>query len=483
MTHLGRRRLVERKNGHIISPFGRTSFDIYDDNELDRLFFLSVKYWIHFYETAGSAPDSIISGHSEKVARLTYFYSLVEHYENIISNLDNLRQLLLKTQTPGYFRDVLSDLFTHCIKHIANTAHRNAILKICLIYYEVGLYSDTVDMISSIRLDTPSLSHEFRLVYWASRYMLEENDEVLRGVEAELNELSFNDYPRYYLSLKVLQLTVLRSSNDLERHKRLHEKLSSDLEISQLPEYGYVLRHSEIAKPLSSSIRDLRQSIEHFERANLVKIAAISCLNLGMQLALSGKLAEAEATLDHGEKTIGLSAAHRHKFLNNRAAIVLYQPTSQSLTSARRWLEVALRLAVVPFDRIVILNNLLLVGIEMGGAESILGEAQELREFLETHNGLDRHLHQVTYYNISRAFSEAGRTQEARQFLDLSKRNDIFDDELWRKRYTGNPIESEDYKFLAEKDIVPCFLADWHYYPGESLYQWGDASEYSSLKN
>lgn len=259
---------------------------------------------------------------------------------------------------------------------------------------------------------------------------------------------------RTELNAKLILLNNNRSINNTAECNKIGKDIEQNIEYKNYPEYGYFLRLTCLYLERQISLEKVKQSVKFFNEINNFIQQGKSLITYATHLAITGKLKEAKKALAKSEKKLKKAKFGRHMLLVNRAAIMLLDNDF----SEEVWdlLEQSELSAVVPFDKLAILNNKLIWCIENKAftkADLIVNQISRLFAFEP-----DKHLHSFMNYNLYLFYSELGVTTEAEKFYKRADELKEYCSTLNARMARKN---NENRSFLLSKRWHVCFLEYW----------------------
>lgn len=259
---------------------------------------------------------------------------------------------------------------------------------------------------------------------------------------------------RAELNAKLIMLNNNRSINNTVESNRIANDILNNNKYQNYPEYGYFLRLTCLYLERHVSIDKVKQSVDFFNEIDNPVQQGKSLITYATHLAITGQIKEAKKALVKSEKKLKKTKFGRHMLLVNRAAIrLLDDDFSEEVWDLLEQSELS---AIVPFDKLAILNNKLIWCIENKAftkADLIINQINRLFAFEP-----DKHLHSFMNYNLYLFYSDLGVTSEADKYY---KRADELKEHCstLNMRLTQNTDASRS--FLLSKRWHVCFLEYW----------------------
>ncbi|AVW90050.1 MULTISPECIES: hypothetical protein [Roseobacteraceae] len=380
----------------------------------------------------------------------------IEHCEE-----HTLHRALSRLEAIGdnsHFRDRIvavleaaATLFGQQIAEGARDLGLSGLRKVAGLLFELEAYASV-----ALLLDRLELSGEMdRLARTAVAGRLDQVDETL-ALTAPEQLAGCRDHTGF----AVVRLAALASIHQRDAALALYRQVVARPETPRSPYFPYLLRNADIFLSYGDSLAPLRQSAELFAARGQMREAAHSRNALGMQLGRLGRLDEASAELAQAEQMMTGQATGHAQMLNNRGVIQL--SAGQHGEGTRILFLLARDGAQDPFDRIVLAQNLAVVGALTGDpdTEALFAAAERLLTHHALSNqGLWRSLH----WNWSRWASAAGDAPTAEARMEKARGIDMIHTDLWQARLFGTTLPDGDSTFLAGQPFHYSFLSKWHF--------------------
>lgn len=371
-------------------------------------------------------------------------------FEKIIDLLDDVKKLSRVELSVSNVWEIL--------KIIIDSTNQNASLyiqiymKIIRICYTCELYENGLHCIQILENDGKINTIELYLHKCLFLSALDRHYESIITACSILNMWKKDD--RITFNAKLVLLNNHRSLNNKLEYDKIRMDIEENEKYKEFPEYGYFLRLAPLYLDREMSIIKVKESVYFFENIGNDIQEGKSLITYANNLALTGNLREAKKALIKAEKKLKETKYGRHMILVNKAAIMLLDGDF----SEEVWdiLEQAELSAVVPFDKLAILNNKLIWYLENGAytkADLIINQINRLFTFEP-----DKHLHAFMNYNLYLFYSDLQIRSEAEKYYN--KANELKSHcstlELrMLKKY------DESKKFLLSKRWHVCFLEYW----------------------
>lgn len=371
-------------------------------------------------------------------------------FESIINLLDEVETLS---------RDELSvNNVWEILKIIVDATKEKAVLyiqiykKIIQICFNCELYENGLECINLLDIGSHINSAYFYVYKCLFLSALDKHNESI--IVACTILTTWKNDSRTELNAKLILLNNNRSINNTTECNKIARDIEKNSEYKNHPEYGYFLRLTCLYLERQTSLDKVKQSVEFFNEINNDIQQGKSLIAYATHLAVIGQLKEAKKALEKSERKLKKAKFGRHMLLVNRAAIMLLDNDF----SEEVWdlLEQSELSAVVPFDKLAILNNKLIWCIENKAfmkADLIVNQIRRLFSFEP-----DKHLHSFMNYNLYLFYSELGVISEAEKYYKNADKLKEYCSTL-NVRMTRKNIENKS--FLLSKRWHVCFLEYW----------------------
>lgn len=371
-------------------------------------------------------------------------------FELIINLLEEIEILSIEELSVNNVWEILK-IIVDSTKEKANL-YIELYIKIIQICYKCELYENGLDCIkileSNSKIEFPSF-YIYKCLFLSA--LDKHNDSII--VACSMLTTWESDF-RVKLNAKIIMLNNFRSLNNKAQCYSIGKEIEGTNKYKEYPEYGYFLRLSCLYLDRKESIEKVKCSIDFFNETNEVIQEGKSLITYSNHLALAGKLKEAKRALVKAEKKLKNSKFGRHMLLVNKSAILLLDNDF----SDEVWdiLEQAEFSAVVPFDKLAILNNKLIWCIENKAfikADLIVNQIKRLFSFEP-----DKHLHSFMNYNLYLLYSELHVISEAEKYYKKAYELKEHCNTLYLRM---TETQDEDRQFLLSKRWHVCFLEYW----------------------
>lgn len=371
-------------------------------------------------------------------------------FESIIDLLDEVEILS---------RDELSvDNVWEILKIIVDATSKEAISyiriykKIIQICFNCELYENGLNCIKLLETDFQIDSAYFYIYKCLFLSALDRHNESI--VVAYTILVTWKNDNRIELNAKLILLNNNRSLNNTLECNKIANDIEQNTEYKNYPEYGYFLRLTCLYLERQISLGKVKESVKFFSDINNPIQQGKSLITYATHLAIIGQLKEAKKALAKSERKLKKAKFGRHMLLVNRAAIMLLDNDF----SDEVWdlLEQSELSAVVPFDKLAILNNKLIWCIENKAftkADLIVNQISRLFTFEP-----DKHLHSFMNYNLYLFYSDLGVITEAEKYYKRANKLKEYCSTLKMRMEQKNDTNRS---FLLSKRWHVCFLEYW----------------------
>lgn len=443
-------RILELNNGNVKIEHA-SIIDSWNKHETEFLEYSLLAY-SRLQEFLKSGIDSKTPFYISKQKATILLLQLYKKYdfELIIDLLDEVEKLSRDELSVGNVWEIL--------KIIVDATKENAfsyiqiykkIIKIC---FNCELYENGLECIKLLEAHSQINSAYFYIYKCLFLSALDRHNESI--IVARTILTAWKKDSRIELNAKLILLNNNRSINNTAECNKIVNDIEQNIEYKNYPEYGYFLRLTCLYLERQISLGQVKQSVKFFNEINNSIQQGKSLITYATHLAITGQLKEAKKALAKSEKKLKKAKFGRHMLLVNRAAIMLLDNDF----SEEVWdlLEQSELSAVVPFDKLAILNNKLIWCIENKAfmtADLIVNQISRLFAFEP-----DKHLHSFMNYNLYLFYSELGVLSEAEKFYKRADELKEYCSTL-KKRMTRE--NAENRSFLLSKRWHVCFLEYW----------------------
>lgn len=384
--------------------------------------------------------------------KLLYIYNIFEP-EKIDSLFNKLEAGLIDyISADDAWRYLKS--FIDCTKdNIAQ--YKELYIRIVNICFECELYQEGFDCLESL-IDTDEFSSDvyLRELYAMFLSALDRHEENIEFCLKQLGAIR-SKTTRAYLNFSIILLTSYRSLNMVDQCKSLFEEMSRIKDYRSYPEYGYLLRTTDMYMSKRRSAHNAYRSYRIFKKIDKIQ-AGKSLITLSYLLANLGHLHLAHYAIVRANHLLRGKRMGAHMFLVNRAAICLmrkkhgpdvYEMLNQAELSAK-----------VSFDKLAISINKLIWCYENENFERADLIINDIKRYLDCEP--DKHIVAIAHYNLSAFYSLSDNQTLAETHYKLACE---LQDSCIPLKNRINKIKSRDTNVMCSKPWHACFLAYWTY--------------------
>lgn len=446
------KRILELENGNIKIEHA-SIIDSWNKHETDLL-----KYSLLAYERLKNFLKSCIEAQTPfYISKQKATILLLQLYkkfdvESIIELLDEVEILSRSELSVDNVWEILK-IIVDAFKEKANS-YIQIYMKIIQICYNCELYQNGLECVellesgSHMDLDRPSL-YIYKCLFLSA--LDRHNDSII--VACTILTTWPND-TRAELNAKLIMLNNNRSINNTEECNKIANDILNNSNYQNCPEYGYFLRLTCLYMERYTSIEKVKQSVDFFEEIDNPIQQGKSLITYATHLAITGQIKEAKKALVKSEKKLKKAKFGRHMLLVNRAAIrLLDDDFSEEVWELLEQSELS---AIVPFDKLAILNNKLIWCIENKAftrADLIINQINRLFAYEP-----DKHLHSFMNYNLYLFYSDQGAISEADKYY---KRAAELKEHCSTLNMRLTQSTDANRSFLLSKRWHVCFLEYW----------------------
>ena len=324
-----------------------------------------------------------------------FYYNKPEELWTLFENIKNNVFLVLTPETAWLY---INSYFQRALDIIIEDQEKiSTILNLC---FEFELYKEGYSLFSQIEtkkeLEACPILIIYKSMYLSALDCHEENikfyNHYIQLVEVNSN-IAFN--------LGLIALSSYRSLALETNWFNLYYELMNNDTYKDMPEYGYLLRLSDMYFDRQSSIKYIKKSISFFKKRNFIHQSGKSMITAAHTYAGLGKKRIALWYIKSAEKQLKDKIMGKHMLLVNKAVIYLLMNRKDKLIWA--YLDEANLTAVVPFDKLAIIVNKLAWKIsnkDCSNVQLLINQGERYTR-LEP----DKHIHALFYYNAYYLFS------------------------------------------------------------------------------
>jgi tetratricopeptide (TPR) repeat protein len=421
---------------------------------LQRYVIIAAEAWSRVYDELNRAREYVLVTRSETLHSLFYFFSITEP-SRLLGVLDEVREVALESLRPASALDLLEQLRAVLQSRMqsGNPAMARLVYQLLDIYYLLGLYEQATELVLPLLAPAPQ-----RDVYQVALLSVQDRDaESVPLIELLLAARGIHE-TWYEFFLKLFLIVGYRCLDRMDDAERVFLEMLGNVRYMGTPAYALLLRDADIVVDNRDAIPYLEQSVMLMNRHAMRVPEAQSRIMLATNYTIDGQLERAEEELDAAERLLAGRAMKRHIALNDRATVLLLRAVPDP-EGAVELLTNALRTVTVPFDRIVVLNNLVIANAQRRNFDMVQQLEREVVALVADHPFSD--LHRITYLNLAYAWSEAGARGTAENYRSQACQLGDGGDPYFSHLLFGEPLHDPQYEFITSVPFRPAFLANW----------------------
>ncbi len=420
----------------------------------ERYRIIATEAWSRVYTELNTRREYVFVTRGETLNYLFYFYAQTDP-SRLLRVLEEVREVALESLRPVSALNLLQQLWAVLEPRLADEAiaAERLAFRLLDVFYLLGLYEQAMEIIIKLPAGMPQ-----RDVYQVALLVVQDQDEqAVQLIEKLLREQSHQE-AWYDFFLQFFLMVGYRCLDRMQDAEKLFSRMMVTKSFRTIPAFGLLLRNAEIVMGNRTAIPYLQKSVTFFQSHSLPVPQAQSRISLAVNFIIDGQLEKAEEELDIAEALLHDRAVKRHIGLNDRATILLLRAAPDP-GGAIQLLTSALRTVTVAFDRIVILNNMLIAHAIREDLELIDQLSRELLLLVRTHTFTD--LHRITYLNLSYAWSAVGYPDLAANYLEQARAMGEQGDPYFDHLLFGTVLTDPEDEFIAGFPYRPAFLANW----------------------
>lgn len=333
--------------------------------------------------------------------------------------------------------------------------YKELYIRIVNICFECELYQEGFECLTLL-INTGGFSSD---IYLRELYamFLSALDRHIENIEFCLKQLEtiHSKTTRAYLNFSIILLTSYRSLNMVDKCKSLFEELIKTKDYRSYPEYGYLLRTTDMYMSKRRSAYNAYRSYRIFKKVDRIQ-AGKSLITLSYVLANLGHLHLAHYAIVRANRLLRGKRMGAHMFLVNRAAICLMRKKHGS--DIYEMLNQAELSAKVSFDKLAIYINKLIWCYENKSFERANLIISDITRYLSDEP--DKHIVAIAHYNLSAFYTLIGYQSLAETHYKLACE---LQNSCIPLKNRINKIKSRDTNVMCSKPWHACFLAYWTY--------------------
>jgi tetratricopeptide (TPR) repeat protein len=422
---------------------------------LQRYLIIAAEAWSRVYDRLNQAREYVLVTRSETLHSLFYFFSITDP-SRLLGVLGEVREVALESLRPASALDLLEQLRT-VLQSRTQSGGTASITRLGYqlldLYYLLGLYEQATELVLPLLAPAPQ-----RDVYQVALLSVQDRDaESVVMIESLLAAGGIHE-SWYEFFLKLFLIVGYRCLNRMDDAERVFLEMLGNVRYMGTPAYALLLRDADLVVDNRDAIPYLEHSVVLMNRHSLPVPEAQSRIMLATNYTIDGQLERAEAELDAAERLLAGRAMKRHIALNDRATILLLRADPDP-EGAVELLTNALRTVTVRFDRIVVLNNLVIANAQRRNFDMVQQLEREVVALVADHPFSD--LHRITYLNLAYAWSEAGASGTAEHYRSQARQMGDGGDPYFSHLLFGELLHDPQYEFITSVPFRPAFLANW----------------------
>ena len=371
-------------------------------------------------------------------------------FESIINLLDEVERLSCDELSVNNVWEILKIIVDATTEKAY--LYTELYLRIFQICFRCELYNEGFECIeileNTAQISLPAF-YIYKCLYLSA---LDKHDESI--IIAHMILTTWENDTRIALNAKLIMLNNYRSLNDKSNCLKIGQEIEQNTDFQKCPEYGYFLRLTPLFLSRANSITHINASIEYFNSIGNTVQEGKSLITYSNYLALEGRVKDGKKSLAKAELKLKHTKIGKHMLLVNKSAIMLLDNDF----SIDVWdlLEQAELSAIVPFDKLAILNNKLIWCMENKDytkADLIINQIKRLFLFEP-----DKHLHAFMNYNLYLFYSDLKIDTEAKKYY--KKANELREHCYTLYLRLSHKTDSSN-SFLLSKRWHVCFLEYW----------------------
>ncbi len=396
--------IVNKDSHNIYIKHDSTSESFSSNKEFQRIRHLAYNTWINYYENILSKAHYAKVTEENALTMLFHFYfnHIPQRLEALFSRIKDY--IFKNIVHPISARNFIYPLVENLDSKTKN--YQKNCLEIVNLFYSLHMYNDAHEVLRKAN----SKDEKYNLFLSAILNRKGNNEASLDFIEKQQKKkLS----PRLNLIFNTIKLVSLRSLNRFEEMLNCYEEIISNENIlTKEIEYGFFLRISEVCLSPELAVKNILKSIKFFDKDDLER--SNSQVTLSILYIRSGRLTEAKNLLESAKIYLSSRITEKHVINNNLAVINLYNNDINEETE--QLLLDALITGIGSFNRIVILNNLLIYYCKINNQNQATICVEKISNLIKKE--ADKALHRTCYYNIAYFYKSFENEQLATSFLN-----------------------------------------------------------------
>lgn len=442
--------LVEVNDTNYICVSHASVIDTFDVSNENYAALISYKFLSDYYEKKSLIADFNISDKNHYLLKLLKLYSIFDPIK-ILEKIPEFRKFLITSLSEENAAEIINKIYYAISDDMADGFKVK--LQIINIAYESGFYHTAFSLLSELK------SNDSKIILFKAMLLnrLDKHTEVISLCNEYLKK---RPDLRTEFIIKMIRMLSERSLNDEKAYQKTFNSLFKNPTYTNIDEYGYLLRNSQIVFSFSESIKYINESIDFFNKRKKYKDMACSQLTLAVQKARLGKTEEAKNIIKYIEPILLNTTFEKHIIYMDKAAISLLDCSANDETLLL--LEKSYLTATTNFDKVVILNNQL--------CWYILNKTDK-RLFFKLKSQLDNllllepdlRLHKRTLINYNNYYRHVlGDINTANEVLKKASTIIIPNDTV-ANAFISNTCSDNNIAFLTSHKYYVSFITYWHF--------------------
>jgi tetratricopeptide (TPR) repeat protein len=446
--------MLRSRGAHVVVAHDSIRDAVLGERAMGRYVVVAFEEWSRVYTDLYHRSDFSYVGRDEVLTMLFYFYVRTEPVR-LVEVVDEVKELALSSLRPSSSLHTIEKLAEE-LRHPSRKGSRvylRVTFELLGLYYLLGLFAEGLHLLEEVDDRVPQRDI-YQVAFLTS---LDRNEEALELIAEFLRDPITTDewYPFF---LELFRAVALRYQYRMDEARAATKQLLNNRRYTHLPAYALAVRSLEFTSDVAEGIGHLERSIEMFEASGFKPAAAQTRISLGVSCLTKGDLPAAEAQFMLAMEELERRTMKRHFVLNNRAVIRLL--SAEPLPDqAIDLLTMAQRTVTVPFDRIVVMNNLLIAQAMRGNHAFVEDLDQTLLPLAESHPVAELSL--ITAINLAFAWDRLGYPRHAARFRERSMVIGDLGVNYYAHRLHNTPLDDPEEAFLASFPFQVAVLAHW----------------------
>ncbi len=450
LESLERKEFIEIGTSHISLKDDVSYRRIGGDNYLGRYEEIALSLWRKYYldtksETIQLSYDERLFNRlkiayrlKDKSELLSVFHDCI-HQASVSSYprlyLSPLSEWILEERESQVWSDFISELITACVDYTEFDLALVLSKKI-----NEGKYSSIDTKTKHCYILTKISKHEECLKYISiieSQYKLSLNESIY---------------------LKINEFTSLYYMSKFNKCRKIYSKVLKDIGNSEGLATASLLTCSPMVNDSKKSIRDLEKATSIFYRGGARKSFHRTQVKLSIRYARSGNIEKSKLLLDSAEEGLKEIKIDRNIIINNRCALSLQSNTSDQ--NIIEYLNEILITSNAIYDRVIIINNLIIAHYKLGDVEHTIEHANSLALLLSGNTDIDYGIYWTVRKNLS-YIEKNMEIENISERIPSYKLSNIPVHELCQLVDDGIEPSNHIDKYFYNMNLRPMYLAHW----------------------